>query len=286
MYPFKSRKTFERLYHNQPLTPSLGFDSRPQIDRQFTEFCHEYARKELSMGHMTELNNEIPKKPKESKKKKHLKSISQIMKKKVHFDEDESAPGEVNEEEKLWSLLEEKIKENLKKKDKENPLVKYFKNPLIAAVIESLIVKTVESTFKIKLDLDNQDELIPTNLVKLFGISPIALSTMGSKQEKLNYVIQCMAKNIDESLDKLMQRVDYQDKKIVEFEKKFEEGKNDYLNDQKDIFEWLNIKTKYQHLKKRLRISIIEKLNHVILFYFIVFIIFSLSVFEKITYFY
>lgn len=264
MYPFKSRKTFERLYRNHPNTPSLDYESRPLIDRRFSEFCHEFAKRELSIGPMTELNNEGREKPKESKKTKHVKSNSQILKKKVHFDEDENPPGENNDEERLWGLLEEKIKENLKKKDKENPLVKYFKNPLIAAVIESLIVKTIESTFKIKLDLDNHDGLVPTNLVKLFGISPIALSTMGSKQEKLNYVIQCMAKNIDESLDRLMQRVDYQDKKITEFETKFEEVKNNDLNDQKDIFEWLNIKTKYQHLKKRLRISIIEKLNHVI----------------------
>ena len=271
MYPFKSRKTFERLYHNQPNTPNLDYDSRPQIDRRFSEFCHEFAKRELSIGPMTELNNEAKKKPKESKKKKNVKSNSQILKKKVHFDEDENQQGENTDEERLWGLLEEKIKENLKKTDKENPLVKYFKNPLIAAVIESLIVKTVESTFKIKLDLDNHDELVPSNLVKLFGISPIALSTMGSKQEKLNYVIQCMAKNIDESLDRLMQRVDYQDKKITEFESKFEEVKNNDLNDQKDIFEWLNIKTKYQHLQKRLRISIIEKLNHVINLFVVLF---------------
>jgi hypothetical protein len=274
MYPFKSRKTFERLYHNPPLTPSLGYDSRPLIDLRFTEFCHEYARKELSIGHMTELKDEITeregkeeKKQEEFKKKKHLKATSQIWRKKVHFTEDDTVQNiENNEDAKLWGLLEEKIKENLKKKDKENPLVKYFKNPLIAAVIESLIVKTIESTFQIKLDLEGTEELIPNNLMKLFNISPIALSTMGSKQEKLHYVIHCMANNIDESLDKLMQRVDYQDKKIMEFSSKFEEGKKIDLIDQKDIFDWLQIKTKYGYLKKRLRTSIIEKLNHVLFF--------------------
>ena len=171
---------------------------------------------------------------------------------------------EISEDEKIWKLLEEKIKQNLKKKDKENPLVKYFKNPLIAAVIESLIVKTIESTFKIKLNFENNEEFVPMNLVKLFDISMIALSTMSSKQEKLSYVINCMAKNIDESLDRLNQRVENQDKKMIDFQAKFIEEKKIDSIDQRDIFEWLQIKTKYQFLKKRLRTSIIEKLNHVI----------------------
>ena len=271
MYPFKSRKTYERLYLQQPASPKLEFDSRSLIDHQFNEFAAQYARKELSISNMPHFKEEIPEKPHNSEK--HGKIMKNLKKpifphKKVEFsDIPEEIPLEnplISDEERLWTLLEEKIKQNLKKKDKENPLVKYFKNPLIAAVIESLIVKTIESTFKIKLNLESsEEEMIPANLVKLFNISPIALSTMSTKQEKLDYVVSCMAKNIEDSLERFDVKIENQEKKNSEFLSKYQEEKSLVTSEQKDIFEWLQIKTKYQFLKKRLRTSIIEKLNHV-----------------------
>ncbi len=290
MYPFKSRKTYERLYLQHPAEPKLEFDSQSHIDQKFNEFASQYARKELSISQTTHFKEEIPLKPNEKPIEKLIeKPIEKpnepitknplltrlprektvFLHKKVQFTEvSEPDPLEnplVSDEERLWTLLEGKIKENLKKKDKENPLVKYFKNPLIAAVIESLIVKTIENTFKIKLNLENSEEMIPANLMKLFNISQIALSTMSTKHDKLNYVVSCMAKNVENSLEKFDQKIQNQDKKSKEFLEKFIEEKNIANNEQKDIFEWLQIKTKYQFLKKSLRTSIIEKLNHVLI---------------------
>lgn len=276
MYSFKSQNTYEKLYPINPGEPEFLLDSHEKIDQKFKVFCNQYARKELSIQPHPNYNpQEIPKEISNTKflcpstspesRRKNSKNKTGLFGKRVNFKSDDAVENKnLSEDEKLWALLEEKIKQNLKKKDKENPLVKYFKNPLIAAVIESLIVKTIESTFKIKLDnLDNNEDLIPNHLMKLFNISPIALSTMGSKQEKLQFVIQSMAKNIDESLDHLNHAREIQDKKIMDFDLKFSEDKMLSQNEQKDIFEWLQIKTKYSYLKKSLRASILEKLNHV-----------------------
>lgn len=277
MYTFKSQNTYEKLYPIAPLEPEFQLDSMVKIDEKFRVLCHEYSRKELTLKNISSPTQEEPSKPllsevkNDKSRRKKLRTASNIYQKKVQFKEqedetfDEEIKGQnLSDEEKLWALLEEKIKQNLKKKDKENPLVKYFKNPLIAAVIESLVVKTIESTFKIKLNLDgNSEDLVPAHLMKLFNISPIALSTMASKQEKLQFVIRCMVKNIDEALDHLDHAREIQDKKINEFDQKYIQEKKITEKDQIDIFEWLQIKTKYQFLKKKLRSSILEKLNHV-----------------------
>lgn len=274
MYPFKSRNTYDRLYPLPSPTAIFELDSKALIDQKLNEFSTQYAHKDFSK---TKLPDENPitdmKADTKSPRKKQNKANTMLINKKVQFTEEAKEKNEsLTEEEKLWSLLEEKIKSNLKKKDKENPLVRYFKNPLIAAVIESLIVKTIESTFKLKLNLDSSDEIVPPNLIKLFNISPIAISTMSSKTEKLNYVNNCMVKNIDDALDHLMQKAENQEKKILEFTTRFEENKRIGDKNQKDVFEWLQIKTKYEFLKKRLRTSILEKLNYVNIYYIYKFI--------------
>lgn len=284
MYAFKSQNTYNKLYPIAPLDPEFQLDSMVKIDEKFRRLCHEYSKKELSFQNVQSPIQEELSKFKclsneginEKSRRKKFKSNSNIYQKKVQFKEQEQEEEpfdnekrgqNLSDDEKLWALLEEKIKKNLKKKDKENPLVKYFKNPLIAAVIESLVVKTIESTFKIKLNLDgNSEDLVPANLMKLFNISPIALSTMASKQEKLQFVIRCMVKNIDEALDHLNHARDIQEKKMAEFDQKYIQEKKITEKDQIDIFEWLQIKTKYHFLKKKLRSSVLEKLNHVFIF--------------------
>lgn len=78
----------------------------------------------------------------------------------------------------------------------------------------------------------------------MFDISSLVLSAMQSKEEKMNYIIQCMSKNIDDSLDKWTQRLYHQEKKDQEFNLKYEQDKQINFQEKRDVFEWLKIKSK------------------------------------------
>ena len=77
MYPFKSRKTYDRLYKQPPQEPIIELDTMGVIDQYFNEFCAQYARKELSLSHMTHLKQEVDAKT-EGEKQKTTESDSKV----------------------------------------------------------------------------------------------------------------------------------------------------------------------------------------------------------------
>ena len=80
-------------------------------------------------------------------------------------------------------------------------------------------------------------------------------------EEKREYIIRCMNNTIDKMMSNWKERIEMRERKNQDIEKNERELKK--IEENSDAFHWLNLRTKYDSLKKKLRQIIIEKLNDV-----------------------
>lgn len=145
-----------------------------------------------------------------------------------------------------------------KQQGKINPVVKYCGNVLFAAIFDALLLKSIEEIFKGKNSVERELG-ISNKVLKIFGIDPFQLRGFKTFKEKRNYLIHLMNQTIEKLLKNWKEKIDQRDKNAADEEKKREKKVSNFENS----FSFLNVRTKYEALKKKLTSTVVQKLNDV-----------------------
>ncbi|KRX03565.1 Ankyrin repeat-containing domain [Pseudocohnilembus persalinus] len=236
---YKSVQTFEKLHKIKSNEPEIYLGNYTEIEKKLEQFC-EKAQYEMF--------------PEDVVMKQH-KSKQALSKKQEQLNKDVG--------ENFNNLIDIEMKNQLKKtlisEGKEvNPLVDMFGNALIATVFQSLLIKTIENLYSVKLKVGS-DLPISSNVLKAFEISIQMINQYQTKEEKQNYILQCMESKIDQLLKDQNKDIKAHQRASEEYLLEF--GQRRELQNEDNYFPWLKINTKYNALKKRLRDQIIEKIN-------------------------
>ena len=82
-------------------------------------------------------------------------------------------------------------------------------------------------------------------LLKEFGISQAALSSLETEEEKQHYIVTMMKKKLDEDYEKWKKEVEKTEKDIQKHEHINELKKMKFEKERADVYKWLRLKTKY-----------------------------------------
>lgn len=80
---------------------------------------------------------------------------------------------------------------------------------------------------------------------KEYGISVAVLTSLNTKEEKEDYILDCMKKSISEDLKEFSKKHNAKLTQMKNFEDSFWRDKEKFLREKSDVFKWLNIKTPY-----------------------------------------
>ena len=228
--------------NNPPRSPSFDFSNPNELEARYQVFCQE-ARSQLdaqskpNLKHSTTFRND---------KDEELKSMVR------------GAFKQLSEEKKRGIL---------------NPVVKTCGNLLIASVFEGLVLRAVEECTRgggNALKMNELDGGLSEKLMKSFGIDAFQLRSFRSYKEKRGYLIGVMSQTIDKLLKNWKEKIEIREKNS-----EFDDSKGEKANEALDLgFSFLQLKTKYEALRKKLTATVVQKLNDVSNFFFLIKFIF------------
>ena len=240
-------KSFQQ---NPPRSPSFDFSNPKELEARYQAFCQE-ARSQLdtqykpNLKHSTTFRND---------KDEELKSMVR------------GAFKQLSEEKKKGIL---------------NPVVKTFGNLLIASVFEGLVLRAVEECTRgggNGVKMNELDGGLSEKLMKSFGIDAFQLRSYRSYKEKRGYLIGVMSQTIDKLLKNWREKIETREKNS-----EFDDSKGEKASDVFDMgFSFLQLKTKYEALRKKLTATVVQKLNDVRKFIFL----FSIKIYIFLNFYY
>lgn len=244
-------KSFQQ---NPPRSPSFDFSNPNELEARYQAFCQE-ARSQLdtqykpNLKHSTTFRND---------KDEELRSMVR------------GAFKQLSEEKKRGII---------------NPVVKTCGNLLIASVFEGLVLRAVEECTRgggYGVKMNELDGGLSEKLMKSFGIDAFQLRSFRSYKEKRGYLIGVMSQTIDKLLKNWREKIETREKNS-----EFDDSKGEKTNEAFDMgFTFLQLKTKYEALRKKLTATVVQKLNDVRKFILFSMKIYIFIVFAKILIFF
>ena len=148
--------------------------------------------------------------------------------------------------------------ENNRKPGKVSKIVKHFGEEMIGAIFQGLVMRSLE-----ELKLMRGEGEVMRKMLEFFEISPIKMRTMKSTNERNDYIIAKMNEGIDRMLKSWREKVEHQERMYLLGKREYTVMKEKNEREIGDRFKWLNLKTKYENLRNKLKTLIIQKLNDV-----------------------
>lgn len=148
--------------------------------------------------------------------------------------------------------------DNNNKPGKVSKIVKHFGEEIIGAIFQGLVMRSLE-----ELRLMRGEGEVMRKMLEFFEISPIKMRTMKTQSERNDYIIAKMNEGIDRMLKNWREKIEHQERTYLLGKREYALMKEKNEKEIGDRFKWLNLKTKYENLRNKLKTLIIQKLNDV-----------------------